>query len=167
MNGTIKARDRLQPALLDRLRDDDPDSAQEPLERQVLSRNQLRDAVLRDLQWLLNSTRPSDVPGAGPHAQRSVLFYGLPAWSGFTASSMDLPDMEEAIRQAVADHEPRLLARSVKVDAVVSEERLDTHNQLSFRISAQLWAQPIPLELLLQTDVDLETGRVEVRDLAR
>jgi type VI secretion system protein ImpF len=167
MNGAIKARDRLQPALLDRLRDDDPGAVNEPVERQVLSRSQLREAVLRDLQWLLNSTRASGDLDLAPYAERSVLFYGLPAWSGFTASSLDVPDMEEAIRQAIADHEPRLLARTVKVEAVFSDEHMNSHNQLSFRISAQLWAQPIPLELLLQTDVDLETGRVEVRDVAR
>ena len=29
-----------------------------------------------------------------------------------------------------------------------------------------LWAQPVPLELLLRTQVDLEAGQVEVRDMA-
>jgi type VI secretion system protein ImpF len=31
---------------------------------------------------------------------------------------------------------------------------------ISFEITAQLWAQPYPLELLLKTDLDLETGMV-------
>ena len=39
--------------------------------------------------------------------------------------------------------------------------------RLSFRISGQLWSQPVPLELLLHTDIDLETGRVEIKELAR
>jgi type VI secretion system protein ImpF len=30
-----------------------------------------------------------------------------------------------------------------------------------------MWAQPVPLELMLHTDVDLETGRVAVRELQR
>jgi type VI secretion system protein ImpF len=29
-----------------------------------------------------------------------------------------------------------------------------------------MWAQPVPLELLLRTQVDLEAGQIEVRDAA-
>ena len=36
------------------------------------------------------------------------------------------------------------------------------HNALSFEIEGDLWAQPVPLRLLLQTDVDLESGHVRV-----
>ncbi|MBL0419616.1 type VI secretion system baseplate subunit TssE [Ramlibacter sp. AW1] len=164
---TPRIRDRLQPALLDRLRDDEPGLREEPLERRVLSRAQLREAVLRDLRWLLNATRATDDTEGLSQARRSVLFYGLPAWSGFTASSLEIPQMEEAIRQALLEHEPRMLPHTVQVEALLSDEPMDWHNQLSFRISAQMWAQPVPLELLLQTDLDLETGEFEVRDLAR
>ena len=31
------------------------------------------------------------------------------------------------------------------------------HNALSFEIEGDLWAQPVPLRLLLQTDLDLES----------
>jgi type VI secretion system protein ImpF len=27
-----------------------------------------------------------------------------------------------------------------------------------------MWAQPVPLELMLHTDIDLETGRVAIRE---
>ena len=37
---------------------------------------------------------------------------------------------------------------------------------MSVRISAQVWAQPVPLELLLRTEVDLETGQVALAELA-
>jgi len=36
------------------------------------------------------------------------------------------------------------------------------HNALSFEIEGDLWAQPMPLRLLLQTDMDLESGHVRV-----
>jgi len=38
----LRAQDRLQPALLDRLTDDDPDSRQESAELRVLNRNRMR-----------------------------------------------------------------------------------------------------------------------------
>ena len=55
-----RVTDRLQPALLDRLRDDDPASKVEPIEARVMSRGRLREAVLRDLSWLFNCARLSD-----------------------------------------------------------------------------------------------------------
>ncbi len=37
---------------------------------------------------------------------------------------------------------------------------------ISVQIEGQLWAQPVPLELLLRTEVDLETGKVEITELS-
>ena len=164
-----KISDRLQPALLDRLRDDDPANRQEPVESRVVNKVRLREAVLRDLRWLFNTTRLSadESLDAYPHVLRSVFNFGLPALSGRTASSMDSVALELEVRQAILDHEPRILPATLKVEALVSDDQLSQHNQISFRISGQLWAQPVPLELLLQTDVDLESGTVDVLDVAR
>lgn len=164
-----RVADRLQPALLDRLRDDDPQSRTEPPEQRVVNRSRLREAVLRDLSWLFNATRLSATEPLDdyPEAQRSVLNYGLPSLSGQTASSVDSVSLEAEVRRAILDHEPRILQETLRVEALVSDDQLHQHNQISFRISGQLWAQPVPLELLLHTDVDLETGRVDVRELLR
>ncbi len=43
---------------------------------------------------------------------------------------------------------------------------LDTHNVIEFEIRGHLWSQPVPLEILLRTQLDLEAGQVEVRDAA-
>lgn len=166
---TPRAQDRLQPALLDRLTDDNPDSQVEGTESRVINRNRLRDLVLRDLAWLMNST----AAGASidwrhaSHARASVLNYGLPALSGETASTVDPMALQASLRQAILDFEPRILPESLLVEAVLSEDQMDRHNQIGFRISGQLWAQPVPLELLLRTDLDLETGHVLVRELDR
>ncbi len=166
---TPRAQDRLQPALLDRLTDDNPESQTEGTDSRVINRNRLRDLVLRDLAWLLNST----APGASidwthaPQARASVLNYGLPALSGETASTVDPMVLQAAVRRAILDFEPRILPDSLVVEAVLSDDQMDRHNQIGFRISGQLWAQPVPLELLLRTDLDLETGHVLVRELDR
>jgi len=165
---TLRAQDRLQPALLDRLTDDEPGSAVESTEARVINRSRLRELVLRDLAWLFNCTCPSDVDFArAEHARRSVLNYGLPALSGHTLSTIDPLVLEQRVRQAILDHEPRILPGTLVVEALVSEEQIDQHNQIGIRIRGQLWAQPVPLELLLHTDIDLETGRVAVRELER
>jgi type VI secretion system protein ImpF len=75
--------------------------------------------------------------------------------------------LEQRVRQAILDHEPRILPDTLVVQAVLNQDQLDHHNQIGFRINGQLWAQPVPLELLLHTDIDLESGRVSVRELDR
>ena len=166
---TLRVQDRLQPALLDRLTDDDVDAKSESGESRVISRSRLRELVLRDLAWLFNATAPGASVdwSRAPHARNSVLNYGLPALSGQTASTIDPLVLQARVKQAILDHEPRILPESLTVQVLLSEAQMDHHNQIGFRISGQLWAQPVPLELLLHTDIDLETGRVAVRELGR
>lgn len=164
----LTPQERLQPALLDRLTDEEPDKKQEPRERRVMTKVALREAVLRDLAWLFNSSRMSDIDWAGlQHASRSVINYGLPALSGETASSLDVTSLEAEIRRSIIDFEPRIMASTLKVEALVTEAQLDQHNVVSIRISGNLWAQPVPFELMLRTEVDLETGQVQIEDLSR
>jgi type VI secretion system protein ImpF len=160
-------RDRLQPALLDRLIDPAPDSAVEAEDRRVMSRQALRQAVLRDLGWLLNAVQPMPLAQADAHplAARSVLNFGLPPLSGQLASRVDVGMLERSLRDAIARFEPRILAETLRVRALESRDVLDSHNVIAFEISGQLWAQPVPLELLLRTELDLEEGKVELRDL--
>jgi type VI secretion system protein ImpF len=166
---TLRTQDRLQPALLDRLTDDNTEARSEVGESRVINRNRLRELVLRDLAWLFNATAPGAAVdwSKAPHARKSVLNYGLPALSGNTASTIDPLVLQARVRQAILDHEPRILPETLLVEVLTSDAQMDHHNQIGFRITGQLWAQPVPLELLLHTDIDLETGRVAVRELDR
>jgi type VI secretion system protein ImpF len=163
----LTPQERLQPALLDRLTDEEPDKREEPRERRVMSKTRLRQAVLRDLAWLFNATRLE--AGASlakaPHARRSVINFGLPPLSGKAASSLDVAELERAIRQAIVDFEPRIRPSTLQVRALVQTNPLDHHNVIGVEIRGDLWAQPVPLELLVRTEIDLETGKVEVADL--
>lgn len=162
---TTDLRDRLQPALLDRLTDEDPDVTRDADERRVLNKSQLRQAVLRDLSWLLNAVQPLGKQAAdAPYAAESVLNFGLPPMSGQLASKVDVPSVEQAIREAILRYEPRILEHDLTVRAVEGGAMLDAHNIIEFEIRGFLWAQPIPLELLLRTQLDLEAGQVRIRD---
>jgi type VI secretion system protein ImpF len=162
---TIDLRDRLQPALLDRLTDEQPDVTHDADDKRLLNKNQLRQAVLRDLSWLLNAVQPLGKQGAdAPYAAESVLNYGLPPLSGQLASKVDVPSVEQSLREAILRYEPRILEHSLSVKAVDGGAMLDAHNIIEFEIRGFLWAQPIPLELLLRTQLDLEAGQVQLRD---
>jgi type VI secretion system protein ImpF len=162
----LTQKDRLQPSLLDRLTDHDPERKQESRDARVLSPSRLRDCVRRDLIWLLNTTHLKALQDLDEHPQvaRSVLNYGMPDLAGRTTSSINTTVLEQAIRKAILDFEPRLVARSLRVRLFVDEKQMN-HNAMSFDIEAELWAQPLPLRLFLRTSVDLESGSIDVIDL--
>jgi type VI secretion system protein ImpF len=162
---TANLKDRLQPALLDRLTDDDPHHREEAEEQRVMSKGQLRQAVLRDLGWLFNAVQPLGKQAEGNTVVAgSVLNFGLPALSGQLASKVDVSVLEKAIRQAIERYEPRILAETLEVRALEAASVLDTHNVIEFEIRGHLWSQPVPLEILLRTQLDLEAGQVEVKE---
>lgn len=161
----LTLQERLQPSLLDRLTDDEPDQPLEATNRRVLTVIKLRDCVLRDLTWLLNTSNLGDAELAGEHPEvaRSVLNYGLPDMCGLTNSSVDTDELARLVRQAIWDFEPRILRSTLRVRAISLGDSV-SQNCLRFEIEGELWAQPTPLELLFKTDLDLETGTVVVSE---
>jgi type VI secretion system protein ImpF len=160
----LSLKERLQPSLLDRLTDDDPRERAEPRDRRVMSPTQLRESVRRDLTSLFNSTHLAASFARieeYPLAARSVVNFGIPDLAGRTASTVDLAELERLLRQAIWDFEPRLVRNTVTVRALVDEGG-PAHNVLSFAIEADLWAQPLPLRMLLETRIDLEDGRIQI-----
>ncbi len=158
-------QERLQPSLLDRLTDNEPDKTQESRRQRVLSLRQIRDGVTRDLAWLLNTGKLEAVQDLEyyPRVASSVLNYGIPELTGHTSSSVDIRWVERMLHRCILEYEPRLLPETVKVRAVVVDEKM-SHNAVSFEIEGTLWAQPTPIQLFLKTDMDLETSQVKVTD---
>jgi type VI secretion system protein ImpF len=166
---TSPAADRLWPVLLDRLTDDAPQQVAEGPEGATMTRSRFRESVLRDLRWLLNTTdAESEIEFTGyEDARRSVINYGLSVLSGRLASDLDRAELEAAIRRAIVAFEPRLLPDTLEVRVTSERYALDLHNVLAVEIRAQLWSVPYPLELLLRSDIDLETGQVVLHDESR
>ena len=165
----LTAQERLQPSLLDRLVDWQPQQKVEPLEARVLTKQTLRAAVLRDLQWLFNCEAHGAEFDSGryPHTADSVLNFGLPTLSGQFASSVQSSVIEAGIKRALLRFEPRILPKTLEVELVAEQSSLDTHNRVSLLLRGMLWAQPVPVEFLLRSRIDLEEGRITVEDLSR
>jgi type VI secretion system protein ImpF len=160
------AQERLQPSLLDRLIDDEPDKSLESGDKRVLTKQALRQAVLRDLAWLLNATGycPALSDKTHPNANNSVINYGLPTMSGQYSSSMQKAVMEQSLRQAILRFEPRILPKTLEVEVILDSYVMDSHNRVGLVIRGMLWAQPVPLEFLLRSRIDLEDGRFTVEE---
>ncbi len=161
----LTQKERLQPSLLDRLTDDDPRSRKESRSQRVLGIQQIRESVLRDLAWLLNSGNLESVEDLEdyPGVTSSVLNYGVPELTGYTLSNANVTEIELAVRQAILDFEPRIIANTLKVNAVVTKDEM-SRNAFVFEIEGDLWAQPIPLRMFMKTEVDLETGSFTIED---
>lgn len=159
-----EARDRLQPALLDRLV---RDGANGESGARVISKAEMRAAVLRDLSWLFNAVQPHpDWEETHPTLVGTVLNYGMPPLAGKQASKVDVSRLERTIAQTIKHFEPRILPHTLVVSAMEPNSVMDTHNVIEFEIRGHLWAQPVPLEILLRTKLDLEAGQVDVREAA-
>lgn len=162
----LVAKERLQPSLIDRLTDYAPDERAESREQRVISYRQLRQSVLRDLSWLMNTTayEAREDLSAEPFVTHSVINFGIPALSGTNFSSLDADKLQHKIKQAIIDFEPRILPASLNVEIIMSEDQM-SHNALSFKIEGDLWAQPLPIHLFIRSDLDLETGEVSVKEI--
>lgn len=159
----FSSREHLQPSLLDRLTDNAPDKLVDPPDQSTLSLQQLRSSVLRDLSWLFASTRLETLEDLdmAPEARRSVLNYGLPAFAGLTTGGNRIATLENAIVEAIRIFEPRILRDTlrVKLRGLAAD---DPDGALVFEIQGELWAQPVPLRILLETAIEPETNTVSV-----
>jgi type VI secretion system protein ImpF len=161
----ITSRERLQPSLLDRLTDHAPEHTRESFDQQTLGMQQLRQAVLRDLAWLLNTTNLATTEdlSATPLAAKSAINFGIPGFAGLNASANRLAALESGIAEAIRAFEPRIRADTLRVRMRTNKADQPTP-ALVFEIEGELWAQPVPQRLFLETSIELETRLAVVTD---
>jgi type VI secretion system protein ImpF len=161
----LKGRERLQPALLDRLTDNAPGNKREGPDDQALTMAQLRQAVLRDLGYLLNTTNLTTLHdlSSTPLAEKSTLNYGIPGIAGMTEASSRINALERELADAIRNYEPRIHPDTLQV-RMRGTQGNDANPALVFEIEGELWAQPLPLHLFLETAIDVETRHAIVTE---
>ena len=132
-------------------------------EQRRLSARRLRDAITRDLGWLLNtlSLDATQDLGAFPEVRKAVVNYGMPSFAGRAVSSIDAVVAAQRIETAIAAFEPRL--RGVHVIASRGDESA-TGGELKFEIEAEMWSYPSMQRVVLDTRIDTDSGNVSVVD---
>jgi len=141
-----------------------PNKQLEPAERRTLSRARLRECVLRDLTWLLNSLSLEASLDLEPFpcVSTSVLNFGMPSFAGRAISSIDPLQAAEQLRRVVELFEPRLRAVRVRPTQPVHETQRDTGAVLEFTIDAELWGQPVSQHMEITTRIDTTNGEISV-----
>lgn len=151
--------ERIQPCLLDRLTDDQPENRHESRNARVISPSRYRDAVLRDVRWLFNTSArmASEDLAEYPEVQSSVLSYGIRDLCGRITTTIEIGELERELTEALNRFEPRVIPGSLHIQAV-EDANASSPSVLSFEIQADLWANPVPEQLYIKTKIDLETG---------
>ena len=119
-----------------------------------------RDALKRDVEWLLNSRRPPiNAISDYPLATASVINYGLPDISSMGLNSAsDQRTLISAVQQCLRNYEPRIT--DVRVYLESSEV---VNRSLRFRIEGMMMVDPAPEEINFDTVLELSKGEYEVK----
>jgi len=162
----LKGRERLQPSLLDRLTDNNPSVKRDGPDQQVLTLPQLRQAVLRDLAALLNTSNLESIVEleAAPLAARSSINYGIPGLAGLLENSSRIHSLEERLEDAIKAFEPRIRSETVKVRMRGTSADAGMPS-IVLEIEGELWAQPVPVQLFLETKIEVETRLAAVTEV--
>src|SRR5215510_13261049 len=106
----IDSEIRITPSVLDRLIDHEPQSSREAPASRSQSLNDLKDAVKRDLEWLLNARQiVGGLPPELKELNRSLAAYGLPDFTSISIKSpSDQKRMQRVLEWTISAFEPRL-----------------------------------------------------------
>jgi type VI secretion system protein ImpF len=158
----MAARDentRITLSVFDRLIDLDPASSTEIEASRAASLRELKNAVRRDLEWLLNTRcHADDDVSENAEVRRSVAFYGLPDILGMSPKNpAEQKRLTKALETAIKQFEPRFLNPVVTLEPVDAVDR-----QLRFRIEASLDIEPTPETVVFDTVLQTGSGEFAV-----
>jgi type VI secretion system protein ImpF len=158
---SIRPDQPLVPSILDRLIDDDPEVTSElPRNRSQLLRD-MKVAVRRDIENLLNSRRRNvSLPARLPELAQSLLAYGIADFSGTgPTTSKQREAFCRVLEEIIRLNEPRLL--EVRVELVANQESGD--RTLKFRIDALLRADPAPEPVIFDSSLEPVTNTFAIQ----
>ena len=149
-------------SVLDRLIDLDPRNSREvPLTR-AQSLRLFKEALRRDLEWLLNTRRVAVPPDETlKEVNKSAYIFGLPDFTGYHLSApQDQIRLLRYIQAATKLFEPRLA--NVRVAPI--EAGLISARTMRLRIEGLMLVDPAPEHVSFDTVLELTSGQYEVQN---
>lgn len=151
---------RTAPSVLTRLIDEAPGEAQDPAADRHQSIRELKQAVRKDIEALLNTRQEAleELPSDYENLDGSLLTYGLPDFTCFDlASQQDRSRVVRNLEQAITTFEPRLERVRVRL------EEQPASRGLHFRIEAVLRVEPSPEPVRFDAELQPTTQRYRVQ----
>lgn len=123
----------------------------------------LRATVLRELNWLLNTTNLASAQSLEdtPEVATSVLNYGVRDMTGKLMERRAIQSRAREIRDVIKVFEPRMDPRRLDVEASPSPER---PNAVTFVIRGDITHAVNAMPVEFKTDVEIDTGAASLRD---
>jgi type VI secretion system protein ImpF len=151
----------LLPSVFDRLLDDEPGTLREPVSKRFQNLRELKKAITRDLENLLNARQEilEELPSEFSEVSRSLVSYGLPDFTSFSMlSKHDRNRIHRALERVIATFEPRLDRVRVTIEPPRDHERA-----LRFHIEALLPVEPAPEPVTFDAELQLTTQKYIVQ----
>lgn len=146
-------------SVLDRLIDEDLRIPEKLLTRSE-SLRKLRQAVRRDLEWLLNTRHPVTAAPKESQLADSLYMYGIPDITSLSARSLeDQETLLQAMQETIARFEPRIANPRVTL-APEQDEKIPV---LRFVIEGLLRVDPSPEQIAFGAVVELASGECKVQ----
>jgi type VI secretion system protein ImpF len=148
-------------SLVDRLTDKEPRQTSDSPMTRAQSVRDLKRALRRDLEWLLNTRRNPEPAGESMRELSASLYnYGLPDFSTYSVNSpRDRSRLLLELENSVALFEPRLKdVRVTVVEAPSAGNRI-----LHFQIEGMLQMDPAPEQVSFDTVLQLTSGEYQIR----
>lgn len=151
----------VQLSILDRLVDNEPDSRIDVTVSREKSLRQLRAAVKRDLESLLNTSRSAEpLPETFSELQNSLWTYGFPDINSITLqNAQDELRLLRGLERAIQKFEPRL--GRVRVTSVEGFSKV--RQTVEFHIEAMLMIDPLPERIAFDTMLEVGKGSYRVK----
>jgi type VI secretion system protein ImpF len=152
---------RITPSIVDRLLDFDPANQNETPKSRSQGLRELKQAVRRDLEWLLNTRHTADeIPENLEEVSKSLATFGLPDFTGSSSSNDDdRRDLIRNVETALRIFEPRFMNLKVSLEEINEVER-----GVKFRIQATLRVEPTPEPVVFDTILQVGSGEFEVKE---
>lgn len=135
--------------------------------RDTVDEAELRRHIALDLESLISTVRlDAIVPmTADSRIARSVVNFGFADLSRASGTSQSRITIAETIRRSLVSFEPRLVPGSVVVETSEADEETTRNNRLTFRVQAEIAADPADIPLDFIAEVDLGAGKLRTRRL--
>ena len=91
---------------------------------------------------------------------QSGQWFGLPLRVSIEDGGDGATLIRKSIENAILTFEPRIMEGTIEVN--LSAEDATGEMTVGLEIRADMWAQPMPLELYLRSKVDVTTGEIEI-----
>lgn len=118
-----------------------------------------------DLSNLMHTIRLDAALDISKHKYvgKSVLNFGMDDMANMSSNSENRGHLERRLRQALIDHEPRLIPETIEV--TMRQQDKDLSQKLAFDISADLVSNPVDVPVEFVAEIDVGGGKVNLSKL--